>query len=574
MSFRSTSLVVASLAMLGSLFAAAPAEAAAKVVSTTSVVAMSSSGYGKVLASCRSKKTCKGKIWIADAPSQARSFSIGARKSKYITFRYTPWKTKRVGTLKITGASSRRVTMEAPVAYGTISGTVARVGGPTASGVEVELWSIGTHKRDRLVSKRELAGGSSASFSFKVRMGVNNSASSKYKIHVTGTSDGQSRSWWWRGGNGSFAGGTREISSGSTVQVTRGAGYKFAANARYSSIKGTVTKGSGAVSGTEVTLIGRPPYWSKSSRVLADLDIMSCANVYGRDTTNSAGRYEIGFVPTSASRIYAVKSEDSQWNNRYGTCHAAVNYRKNKSSTPSMLALGNSVTQNLNTAAGRTAVTVRVSGYQGQSSTAKVDRYVTIREYSKGRAVLKSDVVRASQKDRTFSLGAGLYWVEVGRRTGCEAWYKSRYDNNNGYFNGLDRAFEKWKAQNHRMYRQHCRAYSAGTYKLVRVQGGAMTVGLKNAKGGWVSGRVTAAKIKPRTELMVRLTSSDGKKVYRTAMTDGGGRFKVTGLASGRYTVVVNADSWRGISRSFKGAHSVKVSRGKGKSVGTLRFTQ
>lgn len=173
-----------------------------------------------------------------------------------------------------------------------------------------------------------------------------------------------------------------------------------------------------------------------------------------------------------------------------------------------------------------------------------------------------------------MTLGEGYYWFEVGRRTGCSAWYRSRYPNNNGYFNGLDRSFEKWKARNHRMYRQHCRAYTAGAFRLVYVAGPTTRVTLTNSKGGSVSGRVTAAKIKPRTELMVRLTSSAGTKVYRTAMTDGAGRFKVTGLAPGRYRVVVNADSWRGISRSFKGKKFITVKKGKNRSVGTLRFRQ
>jgi len=571
MPFRLSSLVVACLALVGSLFAVtAPAEAANSVTYKTRIVAMSAGGNGKIWARCTTKKACKGQIWV-DA-RQKKSFSIKGRSSKWVWFRNTGWKSAPSNTLKMTGAATRRITMEARVPTGTISGTISRAGGPVASGIKVELWRLGSRKRDTLVSVVDVPG--SGAFSFRVPTSANNGPSAKYKLHITGRADNQRRSWWWRGNNGGFAGGAREMSGGSTIVVTRGAGFRYRTDARYSSIEGYVRKGSAPVAGTEVTVIGRPPRWSKSAKVLRDYDIMACAFVYGRDTTDGNGRYRVGFLPTSSARVYSVKSSGSLWNNRWGTCHAAVNYRKGKTSTGRMLALpGASIRRDLNTAAGRTKVTVKVGGYQGPSSSAKVDRYLTVREYAPGRAVLASDVVRATS-GREVSLGEGYYWFEVGRRTGCSAWYKSRYKDNDGYFNGLDRGFEKWKAKNYRMYRQHCRAWTAGAYKLVYVKGSTTRVSLKNAKGGSVSGRVTAAKIKPRTELMVRLTSADGRKVYRTAMTDGGGNFKVTGLASGRYRIIVNADSWRGISRAFRGPKYVTVKRGANRSVGTLRFKQ
>lgn len=570
MSFRLPSLAVACLALVGSLFAiAAPAEAAPSVVIRSSLVAMSSAGNGKVLASCRTKKTCRGTVWVSS--SQKRSYAIKGRSSGWITFGYSGWRSKPRAVLYASGAKARRITMEARVPYGTIAGKITRAGGPVATDLKAELWSLGAHQQNRLVKVVDVP--SSGAFSFRVRTGPNNSASAKYKVHIIGEVDGQRRSWWWRGSNGSFAGGAREMAYGSKIAVTRGARYRYSLPARYSAIQGYVRRGSKAVARTEVTVIGRPARWSKSSRIMRELDIMSCAYVYGRATTSSSGYYRVGFLPTSSARIYAVKSEASMWNNRWGTCHAAVNYRREATSTKRMLALGGTVTQNLNTLAGRTDVRVSARGYQGPSSTAKVDRYLTVREYAKGRPILSSDVVRATS-GRTVTLGEGYYWFELGRRTGCSAWYNSRYENNDGYFNGLDRGFEKWKARNHRMYRQHCRAYTTGVYRLVNVRGGKMTTVLTNRKGGSVSGKVTSAKIKPRTELMVRLTSSDGRRVYRTAMTDGGGRFKVTGLASGSYKVVVNADSWRGISRTFKGRKTVTAKAGSNRSVGTLRFIQ
>lgn len=581
MPFRLPSLAAACLALVGSLFVTvAPAEAAGTLSTKTSLVAMTNAGYGSVWARCTKKKACTGYVWVEGASTQKRKFKVKARSAGYVTFRNTSWRLKPRAVVRMSGASPRPITQQAKVTYGTIAGTVARTGGAAATGVKVELWRIGSRNRNVLVSTASDVERNAGRFAFRVRMGANNSPSATYKLHVIGTSGGERRSWWWRGnGKGAFVGGARDMGAGTKIKVTRGLNYRYVANARYSSIRGQVVNGSKAVSGTEVTIVGRPPYWSRSSRVLRDLDFMSCGNVYGRTRTNSSGRYEVGFLPTSANRIYAVKPAGSLWfgsNDRaWGTCHAVVNNRGESRSTSRMLHLPNAgLTGRVqNIGRGRTTVSVVAGGYQGRASSAKVDRYLTVREYAKGRKILASDVVRAGT-GRKVSLGEGWYWFEMGRRTGCHAWYKSRYKNNDGYFNGLDRGFEKWKAKNYRMYRQHCRAWTSGTYKLVYVKGSSMRVGLKNYKGGSVSGRVTAAKIKPRTELMIRLTSTDGKKVYRTAMTDGAGKFKVTGLASGRYRIVVNADSWRGISRGFSGPKTVKVTRGKNKSVGTLRFRQ
>lgn len=583
MPFRLPSLAVALLALVGSLLVlTTPAQAAAKPLTTkTSVVSMSSGGYGSLYARCAKRTACKGKIWVQGASDAKRSFTVKGRSARWVTFRHSNWRATPTAVVRMSGAAPQRVKVEARVTYGTISGTVARAGGPAASGVKVELWRMGSRNRNTLISTASDVERNGGRFSFRVRMGANNGPSATYKLHVIGTSGGERRSWWWRGNaTGGFAGGSRDIAAGTKIRVTRGQKYRWIANARYSAISGQVRNGGRAVAGNEVTIVGRPPYWSKSSKALRDLDFMSCANVYGRTTTNSAGNYQVGFLPTSTARIYGVKPDVAgMWfgagDRAWGTCHSLINNRADARSSARMLHLpdGGLSGRVHNVGAGRTKVRVAVSGYQGKASSAKVDRYLTVREYAKGRKILSSDVVRATS-GREVSLAEGYYWFEIGRRTGCQAWYKSRYKNNDGYFNGLDRGFEKWKAKNHRMYRQHCRAWTSGNYRLVYVSGATQRVVLKNYKGGSVSGKVNAKKVKPRTELMVRLTSTDGKKVYRTALTDGSGRFKVTGLASGTYRIVVNADSWRGISRSFAGPKSVKVSRGKNKSVGTLTFRQ
>jgi hypothetical protein len=75
-------------------------------------------------------------------------------------------------------------------------------------------------------------------------------------------------------------------------------------------------------------------------------------------------------------------------------------------------------------------------------------------------------------------------------------------------------------------------------------------------------------------EMMVTLSSRDGKRVLRTDLTDGKGNFYVAGLAPGRYQISVNADSWRGIGRAFKGRHFITVKAGRVKNAGNLRFSR
>lgn len=581
MTFRMPAVLAACAALLAGLFVAAPAQAAGTAKVSWGVIVLDSKGYGKVNVTCRSKSTCSGYVWISGADKYRLKYKVKGRASAYVKVRYPSSVSGGLGSgrhVTLNVGSYRRAVVVEYKKRGVISGKVSKVGGTSAKNIKVELWKPGRGGQSTLVSSRSV--NSAGQYSFSVTLGTNNAPSAKYQLQIVGTdpSSGVRRTWWWRGTSGSFHGGARHSREATTLKAGR---TTYTANFAYGAIKGKVTRGSAAVSSADVVVAARPLWWPRSSRDMRELDFMSCANIFGTDVTDSAGNYEVGFLPVYGSRkMYLVKADGAFWNDTYGTCHAAVNYRRNAKSTPTALALTGTTVKNLDTARKGRSVTVVSKGYSGLSSSASVDRWVTVREYAPGRPILSSDVIRAtslkSNSTATFSLAAGKYWVEVGRRTGCAKWYRSRYANNDGYFNGLDRSFEKWKAKNYKMYREHCRAYSAGTYKLVSVSGngGSQSVSLTNRKGGWVSGRVSNVKIKPRTELMVRLTSSDGKRVYRTALTDGAGRFKVTGLSSGTYKVVVNADSWRGISRTFKGKHTVKVKTGKGTSVGTLAFKQ
>ncbi|RYY40983.1 MAG: carboxypeptidase regulatory-like domain-containing protein [Actinomycetales bacterium] len=122
------------------------------------------------------------------------------------------------------------------------------------------------------------------------------------------------------------------------------------------------------------------------------------------------------------------------------------------------------------------------------------------------------------------------------------------------------------------MYRDVCKAVGAGKYVLITVGAGDRTVDVTNPRGGTISGRVTRVGGKSNKEMLVTAYSTDGKKVLRSAYSSRSGGFVIRGLASGSYKIVVNADSWRGISRSFSGKKSVKAKAGKNVSAGTLRF--
>jgi hypothetical protein len=124
------------------------------------------------------------------------------------------------------------------------------------------------------------------------------------------------------------------------------------------------------------------------------------------------------------------------------------------------------------------------------------------------------------------------------------------------------------------MYRDVCLANSSGMYRLVSSMSG--TPALAEAtlkKGATISGHVSRAGGKSNKEMLVSAYSTGGVLVMRSAYTNSRGDFKIRGLASGNYRILVNGDSWRGIGRNFTGAHTKRVSAGNAYSVGTLRFT-
>jgi hypothetical protein len=636
MKLRLTALLLALPAVIFGVLVAIPAEALTYDAAVpTRVIAISEDGLGKVTVQCFATTTCKGKLSFTTANTRTRDYSVPAKSSRtvQVAVRTTepayPWTGgTALGDVFYKDAvlvvnqdyprnktRTYNVTTETLLSYQQLKGSVEGPDGHEATDVKVEL-------------VRKLRGGSiqvtrsaeipdtGGTYSFNVPLGSNNSASGLYKLRISGRdSNGTFRSWYWRGNDGSTAGsGVRYHDEGTWIWVNKLG--DFDANFKYGSITGTVLDSINGGS-AEVTVAAPPPVYSTNSRILREYDFPYCGNIYGKTTSNSAGVYRIDFLPLygSTPRYMVRASSDGveTWNTPnggslgFGSCLDVMNYESRTSAN--LLSIpGTELVYN--TQVKRSGNDVNIDGaFSGFTPTSN-DRYVTLREKIPGIPVLSSPVVAKGMTnsngnangDATIkNVPPGKYWVEIGRRTTCSAWYSSVYPDNNAYFSGLDRGAERWKTVAGKyaeyqksytmgyvaktppsgrkgwMYRGYCKALGTGTYNnTMRIsnlnQGITTEVTSTVHKGAVVHGHVKRAGGKTNKEMMVRLSSSDGKRVIRTDLTDSSGNFYVAGLPSGTWTISVNSDSWRGIGRTFTGKHSISVSSGHSYSAGTLYF--
>jgi hypothetical protein len=505
------------------------------------------------------------------------------------------------------------VSSPAQAASQQIVGTVNGPGGAGNVGpVRVELLTIDRGGNTKVVRfANDIPDG--GSYRFSVGLPKKGKRATTYRLRIVGPSvGGDSESWFWRGTNNAPKTGGRYLRDASAIKVSK---YRaFTANFRYSSISGT------APAGTRLTIAAAPPSYGGGKDVRRELDIASCANIFATTNVGAGGTYQVNFLPYApGDRRYMVAARngtDERWNNNFGSCLDVQDYKFSRSN---MLAL-EPAGLNYPVAVGPSGNHLRVDGsYSGLRPTGEGDRWISIREATPGVPVLSSPVITeqkasAGGNAQFYNLPPGRYYVELGRRTGCADWYASRYANNRSYFKGLDRTAERWKTfsklsalpgnaskgfeylartanpnpatdaeQGKRpkggagwMYRAHCKALGAGAYRVVNISGlgnSTRSVALRSKKGAVVRGHVSRAKGRTNKEMMVTLSSTDGKRVLRTDLTDGKGNFYVAGLASGRYKITVNADSWRGIGRTFKGRHFVTVKNGSRRNAGNLRFT-
>ncbi|MET0766089.1 MAG: carboxypeptidase-like regulatory domain-containing protein [Aeromicrobium sp.] len=633
MKFRVSLLFPALVALVAGVLVAAPAEAASFASALKSKsIAISTAGNGKVALKCTTTSRCRGTIQFAGGGTK-RTYNVKGRTTVYVpvamnnTSAANPNLSAQSGsgvkstsaTLKISQTSPRRasksypVTTEAKRRSQQIVGTVNGPGGAGNVGpVRVELLSVDRGGNTKVV---RFANGlnDGASFRFSIPLGPNNSSSKPYRLRIVGpTAAGDSHSWFWRGKNNKPSTGGRYLRDATVIRATKYGAFR--ANFRYSSIFGT------APAGTRLTIAAAPPTYAGGKDVRRELDIPSCANIYSTTTVGAGGTYQVNFLPFAPGDrrfLVAAKNDGNErWNNSFGSCLDVQNYRSSRSN---MLALEQGGL-NYNVAVGPSGNHVAVNGaYSGLKPTAQGDRWVSLREATPGVPILDSPIVAEQATARNgnstfYNVPPGRYYVELGRRTGCADWYSSRYSNNKSYFKGLDRSSERWKTfsklsalpgnrrsgfeylartanpnpatdaeQGSRprggagwMYRTHCKALGAGAYKVINVSGlgnSTRSVSLRSKKGAIVRGKVSRAKGRTNKEMMVTLSSTDGKRVIRTDLTDGSGRFYVAGLPAGRWKITVNADSWRGIGRTFKGRHFITVKAGRTYSAGTLRFS-
>ncbi len=495
-----------------------------------------------------------------------------------------------------------------------ITGTVAGPGGAGNVGpTRVELISVVKGGNTKVVRfANDIPDGGSYSFSVPLN-GSKNKSSRPYRLRIVAQpTGGEARSWYWRGKNNQPSSGGRHLRDATVVKATKYGAFR--ADFRYSSIGGT------APAGAQLTVAGAPASYGGGREARRELDIAGCGNVFSTQTATN-GTYRFDFLPfASGDRRYMIGArlgDETRWNNQFGSCFDVQDYRYSRSN---MIALDPGGT-NYPVAVGSSGnhLTVK-STFRGIKATAQGDRWISIREAAPRTAILDSPIVaqrQASSDGRTtfYNLPPGRYYVELGRRTGCADWYPSRYTNNNSYFNGLDRGSERWKtfpylsklpgnknrglellarranpnpatdaAQGKKprgakgwMYRLHCKAMGYGQVKTVDITGtgtGERRTTLTSKRGGVVKGHVSRTPGRTNKEMMVTLSTRDGKRVLRTDLTDGKGNFYVAGLAPGRYQISVNADSWRGIGRAFKGRHFITVKAGRTKNAGNLRFSR
>jgi len=495
-----------------------------------------------------------------------------------------------------------------------ITGTVSGPGGAgTVGGVRVELISITNGGNTKVVKFADNIpdGGT---YSFRVALnakGKKNKSSKSYRLRISAADvNGDARTWFWRGANGAPATGGRYLRDASSVVATK---YRaFRADFRYTSISGT------APDGARLTVAAAPPTYTGGNDNRRELDIPGCGNIFDTVTV-TGGAYRVDFLPFgSGDKRYMVGArlgEDERWNNTFGSCFDVQNYRYSRASMLALDVAGSNYPVVVGPSGSHLTV---ASAFKGFKATAQGDRWISIREVEPRATILDSPVIaekQASNANSTtfYNLPPGRYYVELGRRTGCSDWYPSRYSNNNSYFKGLDRGPERWKtfpylgklsgnatsgleaiarranpnpatdaAQGKKpkgaagwMYRSHCKALGQGLVRTVEITGTGVNagVGLTSKKGAIVKGHVSRAVGRTNKEMKVTLSSSDGKRVLRTDLTDGKGNFYVAGLTAGRWKITVNADSWRGIGRTFKGRHYITVKAGRTYNAGNLKFS-
>lgn len=452
-------------------------------------------------------------------------------------------------------------------------------------------------------------------------LGTNNASTKTYRLSITAyvkdftSQQWKFRQWYWRGsttGKGAAYGGSRYVAGSNGVKMAKYNETGFRANFSFGKIEGTVTGPSDKAQGADIR-IAAPPRTMPLGTDLRELDVPYCADDFATTRTDGAGNYEQTFLPASesADRRYLVKVSSTRsstgmrlWNGIYRGCLHARDYASSTANLRIVPANGTLTMPpfNIQSSTAELRCHLEFPGFTGKPS----DLRMTLREYLPYKKILDSPIVAdttaGGNGNYTFTnVSRGRYWIESGRRTSCSSWYPSLYPDNGLYLQGADRGAERWKTVNgyreeyqksvdmgyvrrtppsgYRgwMYRGACIQHGAGAIINTSVTtANAFNSAVHPAKdatvreGATVSGHISRIGGKTNKEMLVSIYSTQGTLVMRTAYSGRSGNFTVRGLASGNYNIMLNADSWRGIGRTFTGRHKIRVSAGNSHRVGTL----
>ncbi len=578
------------------LLSASPAQAVTQYVQvTTSTAAVYSDGTAKLYTKCLHKtKTCTGKLSVSGGT--AKKFSIKKKSGAYVSVAVPDLVNpqKKAGEFAPTAATisinedypsnvthaPQAVTLEKQKSTSTITAEVKGTGmAPTD--VRVTLWSVSGLKATRVSTK------AGTSVVYNVKLGMNNSASAPYRLSVSGVMNGERYEWFWRS-----SGAARYISEGHEIRAEKNGTAR--ADFTYGQIEGTITGTSHAagVTGAAVRIAARPINFPSGASDRRELDLPYCANEFGKATTTAGGKYSVGFLPVGTNYLAQVRAPTNAkyttlWNNARGTCIGAMS-----------LGSGPRAGQNFSPVLRQSDASIS-GDVDFKTSATSHDRYVVLRTNDANRNVVDRKYANSSGGYSFDGLAPGSYRVEYAKLNGCTGWYRSVYKNNYAYHEGGDRGGERWKTVNGKaaeytksyamgykkadpgkgyagwMYRDYCRQNHAERTSNPRTVNGMNAsdsvggVDTSLSKGASISGNFYRGK-KSRKEMLVTAYRTDNKYVARTTYTNSKGNFKIYGLSSGTWKIMVNADSWRGIGRSFKGHHSKSVKVGHSYSVGRL----
>ena len=592
--------------LIAGVLAITPAATASSqyVTVTTSVAAVFSNGEARVVVKCLHRtKSCTGILAIRHGGKSVR-FNVARKSSKYVTF-IVP-KAASVNPLIAgggTGALNQKpatvvinedtpsnvthfeaISLELRKSTQRIHGTVSGVG-PAPSDVKVTMYRVNGLKTTRI---RTVEG---TDFSFTVRLGVNNVPSDSYRIGVSGIVNGAHREWFYN-----RLGAARYPQEAQGVRGVKA--HASVVDFTYGALSGNITgtNHAGGIGNGTVRVTAAPVNFPGKSGDRRELDVPNCSNEYATVKTGSDGSYAAAFLPANGQYVVQVasslKSADTKpymklWNNVRGTCIGAKGAGTRVAVGTFSPVLDSSDAQISGDIDFRTTPTVS-------------DRYVVLRTNDVNRTIVAQGHAATSGNYHFSDLAPGSYVMEYAKRTACTAWYTSRYVSNYAYHSGGDRGNERWKTVNGKypeynksyqmgyvarspvkgkkgwMFRDHCAENHAertsNPRQIIGTTAGDSVVGVDTtlSRGATISGRVTREGGKSNKEMLVTAYRKDNRFVARTATTDGNGRFKMYGLASGNWSIMVNSDSWRGIGRSFNGQHSKSVSAGSGYTVGTL----